>query len=117
MLETVTGGFLMCAGGESMLMFDALPEVNVLVQAMPAGHFMDVVPDLNLTPMGICAILSEVGLPIPCMPAPVSPWMIGDPTVLINGMPALDNLSMVPCAWGGVISIVFPNNETTWLTI
>ena len=113
-METVTGAFLMCAGGESPLMFSALPEVNVLVQGMPAGTIMSMIPEVNLTPMGICVLLTAEagGVPVPCVPVPVSPWVPGAPTVLINGMPALDNLSIIPCAFGGVISIVFPNNET-----
>ena len=119
MLETVTGGILMCVGGESTLLFDALPEINVLVQGMPAGKILDMIPYVNLVPTGICALLTAEGggLPVPCMPSLISPWMIGDPTVLIDGLPALDNLSFIACSHGGLISIMFPNNETTWLAL
>ena len=116
MLETVTGAMLVCAGGGAEIIFDGSPDLNVLIQMMPAGKFTDVIPEVNLIPAGICTILTSLaGIPIPCTPVPVSPWITGFPSVLINGSFALDNFSMCACAIGGVISIVFPNNETVWL--
>lgn len=117
MLETVTGATLTCAGGGATLMFDALPDINVTVQEMPAGTILNMVPFLNLIPMGICALLTAEagGVPIPCLPTPVGPWMAGDPSVLINGQPALDSSSCLFCVHGGIISVTFPNNETTLL--
>ena len=104
---------LFCAGGESPLLFDGIPNVNILCQSMPAGSFIDVIPEVNLIPAGICLIRSlESAFPMPCTPIPAGTWITGLPNVLINGTPALGMLSMLPCVFGGVISIVFPNNES-----
>lgn len=111
--EVVTGAFMFCAGGESPLFFDSMPDLNVLCQSMPAGTFSNIVPDINLTPAGICLIRSlESAFPMPCTPIPIGTWITGLPNILINGSPALGMLSMLPCIFGGVISIVFPNNES-----
>jgi hypothetical protein len=44
--------------------------------------------------------------PMPCIPVAVAPWTPGSPTVLIDGMPALNNTSKLMCVWGGVIQII-----------
>ena len=119
MLETTTMANLFCIGGEAPLLFDSLPEVNILVQGFPAGDILNMMPDINLIPLSICALLTAEagGFPIPCMPMPVGTWLPGAPNVVLNGKPALDNMSVLPCAVGGVITIVFPNNETVWLAL
>ncbi|MGI4851274.1 MAG: DUF4280 domain-containing protein [Janthinobacterium lividum] len=114
--EVVTGAIMECAGGGAKIVFDGLPNLNVLIQFMPSGTFSDIAPELNLIPAGTCSILADTtGIPFPCTPIPVDPWITGVPNVLINGSFALGFFSMLPCAIGGVISIVFPNNETVLL--
>jgi uncharacterized Zn-binding protein involved in type VI secretion len=34
-----------------------------------------------------------------------TPWVPGSPTVLIGGMPALNNSSKCMCSWAGEVSI------------
>jgi len=50
--------------------------------------------------------------PMPCIPATLSPWVPGAPTVLLGNAPALDNVSTLMCNWGGVISFVTPGEFT-----
>jgi hypothetical protein len=45
---------------------------------------------------------------MPCVPATATPWAPGSPTVLIGGMPALNNTSTCLCMWTGVVSVVQP---------
>jgi hypothetical protein len=46
--------------------------------------------------------------PMPCIPATMTPWTPGSPTVQIGMFPALDNPSTCMCNWAGVITIVDP---------
>jgi hypothetical protein len=50
--------------------------------------------------------------PMPCVPATTAPWMLGAPTVLLGGMPALDNTAKLICMWAGVIQVVAPGEFT-----
>ena len=43
--------------------------------------------------------------PAPCVPLTEAPWLPGAPTVLIGGVPALDNVSVCVCAFGGCINV------------
>ena len=40
---------------------------------------------------------------------------VGCPTVLIGGMPALNNTSKCMCMWAGVISITVPGQVATMI--
>jgi hypothetical protein len=65
-------------------------------------------------PMVAAATAAAMGVltPQPCIPMTVAPWAPGSPTVLIGGMPALDNSSMCMCMWAGVITIGFAGQVT-----
>ncbi|HVQ75911.1 MAG TPA: PAAR-like protein, partial [Candidatus Binatia bacterium] len=39
-------------------------------------------------------------------------WTPGALTVLLGGMPALDNTSTLMCMWGGVITVLQPGEVT-----
>lgn len=73
---------------------------------------------VNVLPFGMCQSLANptvaaataaalgVLTPMPCIPVTTAPWTPGSPTVLIDGMPALNNTSKLMCVWGGVIQII-----------
>jgi hypothetical protein len=85
---------------------------------------MDHIPIANIAPFGMCASIANptvaaataaalgVLTPMPCVPATPAPWLPGAPTVLIGGMPALDNTCKLMCLWAGVIQIVNPGQTT-----
>ena len=50
--------------------------------------------------------------PMPCIPVTSAPWVPGSPTVMIGGLPALNDSSQLMCSWAGVISINFAGQVT-----
>ncbi len=50
--------------------------------------------------------------PMPCIPATVTPWVPGGPTVLIGKMPCLDNSCTLACLWAGIIQVTAPAQVT-----
>jgi hypothetical protein len=102
---------------------NVLPANRVMTGA-PAATIMDHAPIVNVAPFGVCSSLANpmvaaataaalgVLVPMPCIPVTAAPWVPGSPTVLIGGMPALNNSSKLMCNWGGVIQIAFPGQVT-----
>lgn len=92
---------------------------------LPAANIMDHAPIMNLPTFGMCntpsnpvvaaATAAALGVltPMPCIPATSAPWVPGSPTVMVGGMPALNNSCKCMCNWGGVISITSPGQFTT----
>lgn len=119
-----TGTMLQCSFGVAPSSLNVLPTSCVTAGA-PAATIMDNVPMVNVMPFGVCncpanpavaaATAAAMGVltPMPCVPATGAPWAPGSPTVLIGGMPALQNDSKLMCNWGGVIQIVAPAQFTT----
>jgi hypothetical protein len=101
-----------------------LPMNRVMVGGQPAATIMDQVPMLNIATFGMCisptnpqvaaATVAALGVltPQPCIPMVTAPWTPGAATVLVGGMPALDNASTAMCMWGGVITVVVPGQVT-----
>jgi len=126
-MQVVAGALLECSFGVAPSSLDVLPDTGVLVGGMPAATIMDNVPMLNVMPFGMCtcpanpeviaATAAALGVPtpMPCIPVTVAPWVPGAPTVMLGGMPALDNSSMLMCAWGGVIAISDPGQFETMI--
>ena len=122
-LHVCTGAMMKCAMGMAPSTFSATPKM-VMTGNMPAGNIMDFVPMLNIPPFGMCMSLANPQVaaanaaalgaltPMPCIPVPTGPWAPGAPTVLVAGMPALNNSSMLTCAWAGVITIATPGQFT-----
>jgi hypothetical protein len=54
-----------------------------------------------------------VPTPMACIPATLTPWVLGAPTVLLNEIPMLDETSKCMCDWGGTVSIVDPGQIQT----
>jgi hypothetical protein len=118
------GTTLQCSFGAAPVPLAVLP-VNRVMAGAPAATVMDHVPLVNVMPFGVCkcvanptvaaATAAALGVltPMPCVPATVAPWAPGSPTVMIGGMPALQNASKLMCMWGGVITVVAPAQVTT----
>jgi hypothetical protein len=103
---------------------NVLPLHTTLSNDMPAANIMDHIPITNIGSFGMCmsianpqvaaATAAALGVltPMPCIPATVTPWVPGSPTVLVGNMPALDSESMCMCMWAGVITIIFAGQAT-----
>jgi len=114
--QVCAGAMLACSFGAAPGALAVLPANNVTT-AVPDATIMDNQPTVNIAPFGMClspsnptvaaATAAALGVltPMPCMPATSAPWAPGSPTVLIGGMPALNNASKLMCSFGGVIQI------------
>jgi hypothetical protein len=122
-IQVAVGATLQCSFGVAPGVLTVLP-VNRTMTGGPAANIMDHVPMLNILPFGMCncpsnpmvaaATAAALGVltPMPCIPMTSAPWMPGAPTVMVGGMPSLQNSSKLMCQWGGVIQILAPGQFT-----
>lgn len=121
----VTNGCtLMCSFGTAPSSMMVMPS-NKVMATSPAANIMDNKPNVNIMPFAMCTSLANPAVaaatsaamgvltPQSCVPVTVAPWSPGSPTVLIGGMPALNNASILNCMWGGVISVSAPSQTQT----
>ena len=122
-MQVTMAAVLECPFGAAPSVLMVLPE-NRVFAPLPAATIMDHIPLLNILPFGMCscptnpmvlaATIAAFGVltPMPCIPMTLAPWLPGSPTVLIGGMPALNNESICLCDWGGEITIEVPGQFT-----
>ncbi|MFN7709445.1 MAG: DUF4280 domain-containing protein [Holosporales bacterium] len=114
MFETIEGAMIMCNQGSVPTPLVVIPN-TVMIQGMPAAVITNSEPFLSIEPFGICQTLTEAaGVPVPCVPV-TTVWAAGSPTVLIAGIPMLEQMSQLMCAIGGEIDILFPMNMTVMI--
>jgi len=123
-LQVCNGASMMCSFGLAPSTLVVLPINRVMTSHQAAANIMDHTPTVNILPFGMCTSIANptvasatsaalgVLTPMPCIPATVSPWIPGSPTVMLGNMPALNNTSTLMCTWLGVISIVSPGQVT-----
>lgn len=122
--QAVCGGaILKCSFGLAPGSLTVLP-INRVKTAMPIANIMDNKPFANIMPFAMCTSIANptvaaataaalgVLTPMPCIPVTLAPWVPGSPTVMIGGMPALNNSSKLMCTWGGIIEIISPGQFT-----
>jgi len=119
------GAMMTCSFGMAPASLIVLPVNRTMAEGPPAANIMDHMPIVNIPTFGMCmsianpvvaaATAAALGVltPMPCIPVIPAPWAPGSPTVLIGGMPALNNTSMCMCTWAGVIQITFPGTVKT----
>lgn len=119
------GASMQCSFGVAPSSLVVLPANRVIVDGVPAATIMDFAPIVNVPPFGMCTSMANpmviaataaalgVPTPMPCIPVPGGPWIVGAPTVLIGSMPALNSDSKLICSWGGVIQIASPGQAST----
>jgi hypothetical protein len=122
-IQVAVGATLQCSFGVAPGVLAVLP-ANRTMTGGPDANIMDHVPMLNILPFGMCncpsnpmvaaATAAALGVltPMPCIPMTSAPWMPGAPTVMVGGMPSLQNSSKLMCQWGGVIQILAPGQFT-----
>ena len=113
------GATISCSFGTAPSVLSVLPVNLVTTGGPPGANIMDYVPMVNVPTFAMCTSLSNptvasataaalgVLTPMPCIPVTVSPWTPGSPTVMIGGMPALNDSSTLMCTWGGMITISY----------
>lgn len=121
------GATLQCSFGAATSQLVVLPVHRVLGEGPLAANIMDHMPMQNIMPFGMCSSLANpqvasataaalgVLTPQPCIPATLTPWAPGAPTVLLDNQPSLDNVSKCMCNWGGVVSILDPATVRTMI--
>ncbi len=97
---------------------------TVMTSNMVAANILDNIPFVNIPPFGMCnsmanpavaaATAAALGVltPMPCTPVFPGPWAPGAANVMLCGAPALDDVSKLTCAFGGVVSINFAGQAT-----
>jgi hypothetical protein len=122
-MQVAMGANLQCSFGAAPSALMVLP-ANKVMTGTPAANIMDGKPMVNILPFGVCncpanpmvaaATAAALGVltPMPCIPATAAPWAPGAPTVLVGGMPSLQNSSKLMCNWGGVIQVLAPGQTT-----
>jgi uncharacterized Zn-binding protein involved in type VI secretion len=121
MPQAVTGAVLMCTMGLGPTTLNVTPSgPPVTIDGLPAANITHMAPMVNIPPFPMCnsilnpvvaaATAAKLGVftPAACVPTPAGPWTPGNPTVMINGSPCINEKSMCMCAYGGMISITFP---------
>jgi hypothetical protein len=107
-----------------------LPIHRMITSDQPAANINDHVPMLNIMPFGMCitpsnpevaaATAAALGVltPMPCIPVTPAPWVPGavSPPVILDGVPALDDISILMCTWGGVITVMFAGQATEMIS-
>ena len=108
---------MMCTMGMAPSSLVVLPTNRVMTDEVPDANIMDNIPLVNIMPFGMCisptnpqvaaATAAALGVltPQPCIPATSAPWTPGSLTE-VSSQPALNNVSICMCQWGGVISVL-----------
>lgn len=123
--QVTMGAMMLCPFGLAPSSLIVIPKGEpVMASKQLAATILDNVPIANIPPFGMCtspanpavaaATAAALGVltPMPCVPVLPAPWTPGNPTVLINGTPALNNTCTCMCMWGGVITITSPGQFT-----
>lgn len=120
----VNGAMITCSFGAAPASMIVVPKNMVNAGGQPAANIMDHQPMANIPMFGMCsapanpaviaATAAKLGVftPVPCVPATVSPWVPGSPTVMVGGMPALQSSCQLMCMWAGVITVSQPGQMT-----
>jgi hypothetical protein len=118
------GAMMTCTFGVSPSSLVVTPENKVTGGPMPAATIMDNVPLKNIMPFGMCTSASNptvasataaalgVLTPMPCLPVVPAPWAPGSSTVSYGGKPTLTASCKANCAYGGMIAISSPGQNT-----
>ncbi len=122
-LAVCNGAMCQCTFGMAPCSLVVSNVTNVVASNMLVATIMDYT-QANLPTFGMCSSMANpmvaaataaalgVLTPQPCMPVIPAPWAPGSPTVLVGGKPALTNSSKAMCAYGGVIQLTYPGQNT-----
>ncbi|GHU84877.1 hypothetical protein FACS1894198_1500 [Clostridia bacterium] len=117
----LTGGVsLTCSFGAAPTPLNVMPEHGVLVENKVIVCSDNTVPNVNITPFGMCSSLANPAVsaattaamgvltPQPCTPMIAGTWLPFSATVLVGGKPVVGADATLTCSYAGVISVVAP---------
>ncbi|GHV29235.1 hypothetical protein FACS189481_1600 [Clostridia bacterium] len=117
----LTGGVsLTCSFGAAPTPLNVMPEHKVLAENKVVVCSNNTVPNVNITPFGMCSSLANPAVssataaamgvltPQPCTPMIAGTWMPFSATVLVGGKPVVKTDATLTCTYAGVISVVAP---------
>lgn len=125
--QVVNGAMMVCPFGTGPGTLIVLPANRLMVSKLPAANINDYKPYVNIPGFIMCTSManpvtasqtsaaSGVLTPGACTPMTSAPWAPGCPKVMVAKMPALNNLSVCQCSYGGTISITFAAQVTTMI--
>lgn len=105
-----------------------IPKGTPVLAPALAASIMDFAPFVNIPPFGVCASLANpavaaataaargVLVRMPCTPVIAGPWKPGAFKAKIGLFPALSDVSICNCAYGGVIRIIAPGQFKVFVT-
>ena len=121
----VHGAMLKCSMGNAPSQLVVLPANAVEGDNAPAANIQDMKPNLNILPFGLCmsvmnpqvaaatSLAMGVLTPQPCLPMTTAPWVPGSTSVIVGSGPAVSDLCMLLCQWGGQIQVQVAGQTTT----
>lgn len=111
-----TGTKMKCTYGLVPSNLVAPPTNRVHTSNTPVATILDHMSLSNIPPFGLCtspmnpAVVTS-GIPQPCVPIIPSPWISSSRKVMMSGNLALDSNSRCMCAWAGVITILYAEQQ------
>jgi len=118
--QVIMGARLKCSFGSAPSTLVVLKENNVMEESRFAATINDHKPMVNIMSFGLCRSLANPTVaaataakagtltPMPCIPATMTPWTPGSPTVQLGPYPSLNDTSSCLCNWTGVITVTDP---------
>jgi hypothetical protein len=92
----------------------------IVSASTPVAVIDEAIPMTNIPSFGMCMSLGNpqvaaattaaqgVLTPQPCLPATGTPWTPGSVTTQVGGVPCVLATSACQCMWGGMITVVSP---------
>lgn len=118
------GAIIQCSFGNAPVPLNIIPQTMVNTNSKPMATIMDNKPFVNISPFGMCTSLANPAVasatsaamgvltPMPCTPVITAPWSPGSSAVMVKGIPALTDSSVLMCAYGGIIKCNFAGQVT-----
>lgn len=105
---------LSCNQGLTPCVLSVLTNQIVRVEGKLVATVNDILP-INIASFGTCQLLTAMaqGVPQPCLPKIVSPWLQDASKLSIQGQAALNESAKAICSCGGQITINFAGQTTT----
>ena len=119
------GAMLKCSMGLAPSSLTVLPTSQINAENQPMATIFDNIPNTNIMPFGMCQSIANPSVasataaamgtltPMPCTPVTPAPWMVGSPTVILGGKPALNKDAKCMCVFAGMIEITMPGVTKT----
>jgi hypothetical protein len=117
MMPVCHGATLLCSCGTAPSLLTVAAKGVTHGRLCTSATVMDCVPLVNIPPFGGCTAagnpLPPMGVVKACVPSFSAPWSAMAPSILLHGVPVLDESATLPCAYGGVVRVINPGQSVT----